>query len=298
MEARSHWSRPVPGGGGGGGARPGPRCGPQFLSGNLPRLGVGSGDLAHILVTHIHLDHAGAVGHLSEVFPRATIWVQDNGARHLADPSRLNASALRVYGQDRLDALFGVMRPTEAARIRILGDRESVDLGTRGLMALHTPGHASHHMAIQDSDTGVVFTGDAVGVHLPDIPVLRPASPPPEFDVDLAIASIERIRDHARGSLMFAHFGPVGSVDETCTLAIERIREWSQVVREASRSSQELADIARALRDATIADDTDLPELDHERFEKMGGFEVNAAGLLRYWNKRRERHAGDSVESR
>lgn len=266
----------------------GPATSTATVTAELARIGVGGDDLAHILVTHIHLDHAGGVGHLAEAFPRATIWVQDNGAKHLADPSRLNASALRVYGQDRLDALFGIMRPTAADRIRALGDGESVELGTRHLTALHTPGHASHHMAIQDSDTGVVFTGDAVGVHLPDIPILRPAAPPPEFDVELAIASIDRIRDHARGSLMFAHFGPVASVDETCASAVERIREWSEIVRVASGSTQELADIASALRDATVADYADLPGLDDERFEKMGGFEVNAAGLLRYWNKRRE----------
>lgn len=266
----------------------GPATSARAVEAELDRLGIAPTDLAHILVTHIHLDHAGGVGHISEAFPSATIWVHEKGARHLADPSRLNASALRVYGQERLDALFGPLKPTAADRIRILADGASVDLGTRRLTALHTPGHASHHMAIQDSTTGVVFTGDAVGVHLPDIPVLRPACPPPEFDADLAIASIELIRQHARGSLMFAHFGPVDSVDETCELAVQRIREWVELVRLATERSADVSDIAAALRKGTAADYASLTDLDHERFEKLGGFEVNAAGLLRYWAKRRD----------
>ena len=266
----------------------GPATSAAAVTNELNKLGIAAGDLAHVIVTHIHLDHAGGVGHIAEAFPSATIWVHEKGAKHLSDPTRLNASALRVYGKGRLNALFGPLLATPADRVRSLADGESVDLGTRRLTALHTPGHASHHMAIQDSSTGVVFTGDAVGVHLPDIPVLRPAAPPPEFDSDLAIASIERIRQHARGSLMFAHFGPVSSVDETCGLAVQRIREWTELARIATERTGDVAEIAGALREGTASDYANLSDLDHERFEKLGGFEVNAAGLQRYWNKRRE----------
>lgn len=254
----------------------------------LESLGMSSGELAHILVTHIHLDHAGGVGQIARRFPNATVWVHERGAPHVVDPSRLNASATRVYGERELERLFGPMEAVPAERIRALEDGDRIDLGDRTLHALYTPGHASHHVAIQDSSTGVVFTGDAVGVHLPDVPVLRPAAPPPEFDVELAIDSIERIRSHARGALMFSHFGPVGAVDETCSTAIERIRSWAQIVRTAMSEGRDVRGIAETLREATELEDAKVSQADKERLEILGGFDLNAAGLERYWRKRAE----------
>ena len=160
----------------------------------LDELGIAPDALAHIVLTHIHLDHAGGVGALAARFPRATVWVHERGARHLADPSRLVSSATRVYGEERMASLFGPVEPVPAERLRVLEDQQLLDIGGRSLLALDTPGHASHHLALVDSSTGVVFTGDALGIHVPDLPVLRPATPPPEFDLELAVASIERIR--------------------------------------------------------------------------------------------------------
>ena len=196
------------------------------------------------------------------------------------------ASATRAYGEQRLSSLFGPMKAVAGERIRALDDGDIVDLGSRQLTALYTPGHASHHVAIQDSSTGVVFTGDAVGVHLPDVPVLRPAAPPPEFDVEQAVASIERIRQHARGSLMFSHFGPVGSVDDTCAEAVRRIKEWSEIVRIAMTKTQDIGELSSALRRATSGDLENVTPTDQERFEILGSYDLNAAGLSRYWNNR------------
>ena len=267
----------------------GPATSADSLTQALDSLGIGSSDLAHILVTHIHLDHAGGVGHVAERFPNATVWVHQAGARHVADPARLMASATRAYGQQRLSSMFGSMKAVAGERIRALDDGDIVDLGSRQLTALYTPGHASHHIAIQDSTTGVVFTGDAVGVHLPDVPVLRPAAPPPEFDVEQAVASIERIRQHARGSLMFSHFGPVGSVDDTCAEAVRRIKEWSEIVRIALAKTQDIGELSSALRRATSGDLENVAPTDQERFEILGSYDLNAAGLSRYWGKRAEK---------
>ena len=158
----------------------------------LAGLGMGPSDLAAIVVTHIHLDHAGGVGDVAAAFPGATVYVHEKGARHLADPTRLVASAALVYG-DLLDSLYGRLEPTPADRIRILGDGDQVVVGpSRTLTAVDSPGHAKHHLGLHDSETGILFVGDAVGVRLPDVGVLRPATPPPDFDLDLALDSLRR----------------------------------------------------------------------------------------------------------
>src|SRR5713226_10702047 len=129
----------------------------------LAQLGVGPGDLATVVVTHIHLDHAGGVGDIAAMFPAAKIVVHQRGARHLADPSRLMASARMVYG-DALDRLFGVLTPVPADRIVALDDVGTVDLGGgRRLDSHYSPGHAKHHVGLVDSDTGDLYVGDAAG---------------------------------------------------------------------------------------------------------------------------------------
>ena len=253
----------------------------------LRDLGIEPDALAHVVVTHIHLDHAGGVGRLATRYPRATIWVHERGARHLADPTRLVASAARVYGEDRMAALFGPVEPVPADRLRILGDETELRIGGRSLLALDTPGHASHHLALVDSETGVVFTGDALGIHVPDLPVLRPATPPPEFDLEQAIASIERIRGAAPSTLLFAHFGPIGDVDRTCDLAISRLRAWTDAVRGAMSTTADLDEIVDVLsREAALDVATGAEaQLDLDRLETLAGIRMNASGIVRYLSR-------------
>lgn len=261
----------------------------------LAQLGVDPRALANIVLTHIHLDHAGGVGALAARFPRATVWVHERGARHLADPARLVASATRVYGEDRMASLFGPVEPVPAGRLRVLADEEILDLGGRTLRALDTPGHASHHLALVDSVTGVVFTGDALGIHVPDLPILRPATPPPDFDLELAIASIERIRAAAGAALLFAHFGPILDPDRTCDLAIRRLREWTNAVRNAMRTTSDLDEIAAILAAGVAQEVTTGAEaqLDLDRLETLAGLRMNAGGIVRYLQRRAEREGGD-----
>jgi glyoxylase-like metal-dependent hydrolase (beta-lactamase superfamily II) len=255
----------------------------------LGALGLGANDLAHIVVTHIHLDHAGGVGRLADHFPGARVWVHDRGAPHLADPARLVRSAARVYGEDRMRDLFGPVDPVPGDRLAPLSDGDHVDLGGRSLEALYTPGHASHHVALVDSATGALFTGDALGIHLPDVRVLRPATPPPDIDIELSVESIRRIRERAGPVLMFSHYGPVEEVDELCELAETRLRKWAGIVREAMDRTSELDRVAQILRDRTASEFPEAvdPE-DLERYEILSSVEMNAAGLVRYWTKRGE----------
>src|SRR2546427_9391886 len=226
---------------------------PAVLEG-LEQLGLGANDLAHVVVTHIHLDHAGGVGRLAAHFPKAPVWVHDRGAPHLANPTKLVASAARVYGEDRMRELFGPVDPVPADRIHALSDGDRVALGNRTLEVMYTPGHASHHISLIDSATGALFTGDALGIHLPDVGVLRPATPPPDIDVELAVQSIERIRQRAESVLMFSHFGPVTEVEELCRIAARRWLKWAGIVREAMDESDDLDRIAEVLIRRTAAE--------------------------------------------
>jgi glyoxylase-like metal-dependent hydrolase (beta-lactamase superfamily II) len=259
----------------------------------LERLGIGERDLAHIAVTHIHLDHAGGVWRIAERFPDAAVSVHERGARHLADPTRLRASVESIYGARTMASLFGAVEPVAAQRIRPLEDDALIDLGGRTLRAVYTPGHAKHHMALEDSATGAVFTGDALGIHPPQAGVLRPATPPPDYDLELAIASIERIREHARGSkVLFSHFGPVDEVERICDLAVERFRRWTEAVGEAVADPGDLEEVVRVLEERSRADaaaDTGAEAaLDLQALETMSSIRLNAMGIAGYWRRRRE----------
>jgi glyoxylase-like metal-dependent hydrolase (beta-lactamase superfamily II) len=269
----------------------GPTTSVDAVSLGLRTLGIQERDLAHIVVTHIHLDHAGGVGTLAARYPNATVWVHERGAPHLADPTKLLASAARVYGEQRLRGLFGPMDPVPADRLRSISDGDKIPLGDRDLEVLYTPGHASHHVSLIDSTSGALWTGDALGIHLPDVRVLRPATPPPDIDLDVATASIERIRERAETVLMFSHYGPVHEVAEICEIATSRWQAWAGIVREALEESEELERVTEILRKRTASefDDAREPGAAMERYEALSSMEMNAAGLARYWRKREER---------
>ena len=181
----------------------------------LEEHGVAPGDLAGVAVTHIHLDHAGGVGDVARAFPQATVYVHEKGARHLVDPDRLVDSAARVYG-DLLDSLYGRLDPTPAERIHVLADGETIAIGRgRTLTTVDSPGHAKHHLALHDSESGILFAGDAVGVRLPDAGVLRPATPPADFDLDQAVSSLRKFRARSPAGVALAHYGLIPDPLET-----------------------------------------------------------------------------------
>jgi glyoxylase-like metal-dependent hydrolase (beta-lactamase superfamily II) len=258
----------------------------------LEALGVGPEDLAHIVVTHIHLDHAGGVGSLAPHYPRATVWVHERGAPHLADPSRLVASAGRVFGEERMRAMFGPVEPLPQDRMRSVVDGDEIDLGDRSLRVLSTPGHASHHVALLDSASGGVFVGDALGVFLPDVRILRPATAPPEFDLEQAVADIRRLQGIGPSRILFSHFGPAEEVEHLTNLAIKRLRRWTSVVETAAAQTQDVQEVVRMLREGTAAElnpaGTERMEAISDRYELLSSYEMNARGILRYLRGRRE----------
>jgi glyoxylase-like metal-dependent hydrolase (beta-lactamase superfamily II) len=275
----------------------GPTTSAHAVQSGLDALGVAANDLAHIVVTHIHLDHAGGVGTLARAFPGATVWVNERGAPHLADPTKLAASAERIYGPERLREWFGPIEPTEVGRLRSIADGDAIDLGGRTLDVLYTPGHASHHVALADRVTGAVFAGDALGVHLPDVRVLRPAMPPPDVDLEAACTSIERIRDRA-DLVLLSHFGPVAEVDHICELAERRLLAWGDTVRTALAVDDDLDRITGLLETQGAAEylGDSGEEIDMERYDVLSSVRMNAMGLIRYWKKRAEREAAELAE--
>jgi len=276
----------------------GPGADGPTVSRALDRLGISADDLAHVVVTHIHIDHAGGAGALLRRFPRATLWVHEIGAPHLVDPSRLVASTARTYGAERMRAFYGETLPVPTDRIRPMVDGDRVGLGDRSLEVLHTPGHASHHVSMIDDATDAMFTGESIGSHLPWANCYRPALPPPEVDVEVALSSIHRMRLAEPSVLLTSHFGPVVNPDDGFSRATERIRLWSETVRREleGRPERDADDMVPLLTDQARREyegDSGLP-FDLSRYDAIGSIRMNAHGLTRYWRKRWEREDGEA----
>ncbi len=271
-------------------------CGPARSIGNvvagLRSLGMDPDDLALLVVSHIHLDHAGGAGDIAAAFPGAQIVVSEVGAPHLDDPARLNASAKQVYGP-LFEEVYGPCTPIDQPRIRAVSDGDTLDLGGgRRLEVLYTPGHAKHHIAVHDNESGAIFSGDSVGVKLPGMAHIRPATPPADFHLGAALTSLDRYREREPETLYLAHYGAVDPPMEALDEAEERLRLWADVAEEAYREHSELDHVAATLR-RRLAEEVD-PEVAArdpdaaDRLELLSGVESNAAGLLRYLRRRDE----------
>ena len=248
------------------------------LLGELGLLGLGAQDLAAVIVTHIHLDHAGGVGDVANAFPNATVYVHEQGAPHLVDPTKLISSAERVYG-GLLDELYGRLTPTAAQRVKVLDDGDKLSLGLgRELTSINTPGHAKHHLSLHDSLSGVMFVGDAVGVRLPEVGVLRPSTPPPDFDLELALASLQAMGDRSPSGVALAHYGLVPDPDDVFHQAAGALMQWAEVAGRAFASGE---DIAAALDVAFGEELAATDETHRHRLDMLNGIHSNAAGFRR-----------------
>jgi glyoxylase-like metal-dependent hydrolase (beta-lactamase superfamily II) len=255
----------------------------------LTRLGIGPADLATVVVTHIHLDHAGGTGDIAAMYPNAEIVVHERGARHLADPSRLMASARIVYG-NALDTLFGEMAPTPAGRIRAVEEQGTIDLGGgRRLDSHYSPGHAKHHVGLVDSVSGDLYVGDAAGVYIPATGDLRPGTPPPDFDLATALASLRTFAALRPARLLFSHYGPVDAVDQVLGRSAEEITLWVEETRRARDARLDLdhavAMVHERTRQRYAMLNADADPAIAAKFEPVSSTATSVAGIMHWLEK-------------
>ncbi|HWH95633.1 MAG TPA: MBL fold metallo-hydrolase [Baekduia sp.] len=223
-----------------------------------------------ILLTHIHLDHAGAAGALVERWPDLEVWVHEKGARHVIDPSRLVASAQRIYG-DAMERLWGRIVPVPEANVRILaGDGGEAE----GLTWAYTPGHAVHHVAYLHHGTRIAFTGDVAGVRIGDGPLLPP-TPPPDIDVEAWHRSIDLVAGWDPAAVAVTHFGTFTAVQDHLARLHVELDRWAAVARDHDASGFE-----REIRAALAG----TPE--EQGYLKAMPPDTLYGGLARYWQKR------------
>jgi glyoxylase-like metal-dependent hydrolase (beta-lactamase superfamily II) len=260
---------------------------PALLDG-IRAAGYDPAAITKLIVTHIHLDHAGAAGLLIERLPRAVLYVHELGAAHMIDPSKLLSSAQRIYG-DNMDRLWGTFLPVPADRLVVVKDGDHLTAGGRDLEALYTPGHASHHLAYYDRERGGhVFTGDVAGVRLQGYNYVRPPTPPPDLDLGLWNASIDRLMalDPLPAALYLTHFGPFTDAPRHLHELRTRLEIWGGIVQAAMRAGEDRAQVIRTLALAgTPALRLQADEEIIARYELAGSYEMSVDGYIRYFRK-------------
>jgi glyoxylase-like metal-dependent hydrolase (beta-lactamase superfamily II) len=244
-------------------------CGPattlEHLRSRLDEHGLAVRDLRHLLLSHIHLDHAGAAGALVHENPELTVWVSPIGAPHLVDPSRLEASARRLFGA-AFDTLWGALTPVPEHNVRLAeGD-------VLGWEAFPTPGHASHHVSYFRD--GTLLAGDACGVRIPPSDYVQPVSPPPDIDLEAWHHSIDEVERRRPERLALIHFDFVTDVPEHLARLRTELDLWAERVRNGMSEGEFVA--------AVTADAGE----DAERYSAVFTFAMSYLGLKRYWDKR------------
>jgi glyoxylase-like metal-dependent hydrolase (beta-lactamase superfamily II) len=266
---------------------PGPSTTIDNLTTALTRKGIRFEDVRHLLITHIHLDHAGATGSIVEKFPHIEVVVHRRGAPHLVDPSKLVASAGRLYQQD-MDRLWGEVKPVDKDCLRVIEGGERLTAAGREIETAYTPGHASHHVSYFDAASRVAFVGDTAGICRGTSAYVMPPTPPPDVDLEAWHESSAKILAWDPDTIFLTHFGPKHGARQHLLAMFENIDAWSRIVR-------------RLLNDASIDDDErqrrfvdeafleikrKIGEQDAADYVRAGGLNYSFQGLARYWRKR------------
>jgi glyoxylase-like metal-dependent hydrolase (beta-lactamase superfamily II) len=264
---------------------PGPSTTLPALRSALAARGAATDDVRAILLTHIHLDHAGAAGTLAAECRHATVFVHEAGAPHLVDPSRLLVSATRLYGAD-MDRLWGDVRPVPAERIQIVGDNALKVVG-HSVEIAKTPGHASHHVSYFLPHAGVAFVGDTAGICRSSGRVVLPPTPPPDIDLEAWQTSTQRILAWHPDILFLTHFGPQRSPRIHFADMWARMDDWSARVRAQLQQPGDDDERARAFTQWVMDDLTRATSRQEaEAYAHAARFDFSWAGLARYWRKR------------
>ena len=264
---------------------PGPTSTLPALEDGLRLAGLSIDNVNAILLTHIHLDHAGATGTLVARNPSIRVYVHRRGARHMIDPARLLASAERLYG-DMMDELWGEFVGVAEANVEALDGGETFDIGSREIAVEHTPGHAKHHVGYFDPATGLAYVGDTLGVRIDNRPFVMPATPPADVDLAGWEVSAAKIRAWKPTLLCLTHFGPARPAAAHIDEHELRLADWAAIVRDDVKSGTDSdeAHVARfrerARRDLEAAVGSDA-----EMYLNEGGAGDSWRGLARYFRK-------------
>jgi len=267
---------------------PGPESTYATLRERLNARGLSVAQLDAILLTHIHLDHAGASGSLVRDNPGIAVYVHNLGAPHMLDPSRLLASALRLW-PDTLHHLFGETLPVPKENLRILEGGETLTLGARKLEVAYTPGHASHHVSYFDDAEGVAFVGDTTGIRIDNGPYILPATPPPDISLEIWENSFATILKRRPSRLFLTHFGFADNPAEHIDQFRRRLHRWAELAAEILRSAPSEAEAKQAFvarAQAEMQEQLGPQEADHHAF--TAGLDLSFLGLARYLRKRAE----------
>lgn len=234
------------------------KAAPRIIEG-IREFGFDPSDISYLILTHIHLDHGGGAGTLIKELPNARVVVHEKGSKHLVDPSKLINSSRRVFG-DLIDEWYGEILPVEGDRMIPVRGGEIIDLGKgQRLHLIDSPGHATHHISIYSEKDKGLFTGDAAGVFLPDLGVVIPTTPPPEFNPGVNIETIRGFKDLDLDLLLFSHFGPVWEVDQSLNAGIEWLSKWEKTVSAMMSPDISIEAIAEKFR----SDIKEIPGLDN-----------------------------------
>jgi glyoxylase-like metal-dependent hydrolase (beta-lactamase superfamily II) len=264
---------------------PGPSSTLPALRAGLGQAGISVQDLGALLLTHIHLDHAGATGTLVREVPSLRVYVHERGAPHVVNPEKLLASAARLYGDD-MDRLWGSVQPVPQEAVIGLQGGERISAGGRDFDVAYTPGHASHHVSYFNADTGIAFVGDTAGVRLNPDGYVLPPTPPPDIDVGEWHDSLDKIGRWHPETLFITHFGPHAPSAGHLVEFAEHLDWTSALVRrllaregsDADREMWFIEEIRRELRRRTS-------DADVRSYEVAGRFDLSWRGLARYWKK-------------
>jgi glyoxylase-like metal-dependent hydrolase (beta-lactamase superfamily II) len=264
---------------------PGPASTLPNLEAGLAQHGYSLGDIRHILLTHIHLDHAAASGTITARYPDIRVYVHERGAQHIIDPERLLNSARQLYGA-QMATLWGEILPVPADQVTIVPDGATIALGERRMSAYDAPGHAKHHLVYFEAATGAAFVGDNAGVRLPGFDYVRPATPPPDIDIEQWQQTLDLIAGLAPQTLYLTHFGAYHDAQRHIEEYRARLLRWAEQVRQGLASGADESAQILQLRQLADAELSAMSEADRALHQQASPGEQSWAGLARYWRKR------------
>jgi glyoxylase-like metal-dependent hydrolase (beta-lactamase superfamily II) len=266
---------------------PGPSTTLDNLKASLQRRNISVADVRQVLLTHIHLDHAGVTGTLVRENPSIEVFVHERGAPHLIDPTKLLASAGRLYGSD-MERLWGDFLPVPADRVRALKGEERITAGGRELQVAYTPGHASHHVTYFDPAIRMAFVGDTAGIRRQGQSYVMPPTPPPDIDLDAWRLSEDRILAFDPDTLFLTHFGPFHGARLHFQEMGQHLASWSAIVRRliADATLDEKEKLEAFMKEALLDLERKVGTVQAEQYTRAGRLDYSWQGLSRYWRKR------------